>query len=163
MMYYDPTERENEEALKRVKKYRDVAALVPVIAKIIRDFDNKVFNCRFSNSLNEATNREIYANKNEYWLEIYAINRGYHLTLAHVSSKELKDGKRIPAEKLLESLRQHRESLLQKAYSLENTIEQVPQIKAYIREVKDKMDAFLKNLPDDIRSIYHIPYCVRLD
>ena len=101
-----------------------------------------------------------------YVLGIYTYPKNgysYRITLANIPIKDLKDGKRIPANKILKSFQEHRETLLKKAYEIETQIDQMQYVKAYIEQTKEKLEKYCRSFNTDIRDIYGIPYCVRLD
>lgn len=166
MRYYGSIEEANKEARQRVKDYRTAAGYIPTVCRILNGFDNKVYNCRLDKALEAATGNRVHADKTDYSLEVYTYPEhgcSYRITLARVDAKELPDNKRIPADKLIDSAREHRESILRKAYNLETSIDQVPQIKAYIEETKKKLEAYVRSFPDDLRDLYGLPYYIRLD
>lgn len=166
MRFYGDIEGANKEAQRRADNYRTATAYIPTISKIIKDFDNKVYNCRLEKALKEATENRVFCDKNGYTLEIYTYPKNgysYRVTLAKIPIKDLKDGKRIPADKILKSFQEHRETLLKKAYEIETQIDQMQYVKAYIEQTKEKLEKYCRSFNTDIRDIYGIPYCVRLD
>ena len=166
MRFYGNIEEANKEARQRAENYRKATEYIPTITKILKDFDNKGYNCRLEKALQEATNNRVFCKKNDYYLEIYTYpERGYsfHVTLAHIKVEDLKDGKRIPAAKIIESFQGHRETLLKNAYEIETGMEQMAQAKAYIEQTKNKLESFCRSFNSDLRDIYGLPYCVRVD
>lgn len=166
MRFYGDIEAANKEAQQRAVAYRTATNLIPAITKVVKDFDGKVYNCRLEKALKAATDNEVFCSKNDYCLEIYTYQRhGYshRIALAYVKAEDLTEGKRIPAEKIIESLKDHRENLLKRAYDIDTNMDQMPQVKEYIRQTKEKLEAFCRSFPDDLRDIYGLPYCVRVD
>lgn len=166
MRFYGDIEAANKEAHERAESYRTAAGYILAITKVLKDFDGKVYNCRLDKALQAATDNRVYVDKTQYYFQIYTWNRhnySHHITLASIKPEDLTEGKRIPADKLIESLKEHRESLLKKAYAIETNIDQMPQIKEYIRQTKEKLESYCRSFPDDLRDIYGLPYCVRID
>lgn len=166
MRFYGNIEEANKEAIQRATNYRTAAGRINTVAEIVRQFDGKVYNCRLEKALKEATENKVFCSKNDYRLEIYTYpDKGYsyHITLAGIKADDLKEGKRIPAEKIIESLKEHREDLLRKAYEIESNIDQMQQVKAYIQQTKEKLEVYCRSFNNDLRDIYGIPYCVRID
>lgn len=166
MRFYSSIEDANKAAQTRANTYRTAAGYINTVAGVVQKFDNKVFNCRLENALKEATENRVFVNRTQYTLEIYTYpEHGYsfRVGLAHIKAEDLKDGKRIPADKLIESLKEHREQLLRKAYDLESHIGEMAQARAYIEQTKDKLEAYCRSFSSDIRDIYGLPYCVRID
>lgn len=166
MRYYGSIEDANKEARRRVEDYRTAAGYVPAVWKVLKEFDKKVYNCRFDKALAAATGNKVHVDKTDYHFEIYAYPEhgcNYRMILATINPKDMPDSKRIPADKMIESSRSCRGSLLRKAYELETSIDQVPQIKAYLEETKRKMEAYVRSFPDDLRDLYGLPYYIRLD
>ena len=100
--------------------------------------------------------------KTANYIDLYIYNRGNTHVVAHITVDKLIDGKRIPASELIQSLQHYRDRNNRKAFELEQAAEQVPQIKAYIQENIDKLNAYIQKLPDDLRDVYGIPYCIRI-
>ena len=74
----------------------------------------------------------------------------------------MKDGKRIPADKVIESARSHREKYLQEAYYLESNKEQLYQAREYIRQAVDNLNKYMDSIPYVARELYKIPHYVDL-
>jgi hypothetical protein len=166
MRFYGNIEEANKEAQQRAAAYRTATNLIPTITKVVKDFDGKVYNCRLEKALKEATNNEVFCSKNDYCLEIYTYQRqGYsrRINLAYIKAEDLKDGKRIPAAKIIESFQSHRETLLKNAFEIESDMENMQYVKAYIKETIEKLEKYCRSFNTDLRDIYGLPYCVRVD
>lgn len=164
MRYYSNIEEAHKAARNRAEEYRTATNLIPTVIKILKDFDNKVYNIRLEKALREATNNRIYCSKSQYSLQIYTYPEGnysHHITLASVKTEDLPEGKRIPAEKLIESTHSYREKYLALAYDIESNIDKMEQVTAYIEQTKNKLEAFCRSFNTDLRDIYNIPYCIR--
>ncbi len=166
MRFYGDIETANKEAQERATAYREATKYIPTITQIIKSFDGKVYNCRLEKALKEATENNVFCSKNDYCLEIYTYQRhGYshRINLAYIKTEALKDGKRIPASEIIESMKIHREDLLRRAFEIESEIENMPYVKEYIRQTKEKLEAYCRSFNTELRDIYGIPYCVRMD
>lgn len=166
MRFYGNYEEADKEARGRAADYRTAAGYIPAITKVIKDFDGKVYNCRLEKALRAATDNKVSCEKTQYSLTIYTYptkNYSYRIRLADIKAEDLPEGKRIPAAKILESFTAHRESLLKLAYDIESNIDQMQQVKAYIQETKNKLEAYCRSFNTDLRDIYNIPYCIRTD
>lgn len=158
------TESANKAAIQRAEEYRQAAALIPTMNKIIKDFDGKVCNCRLDKALKAATNNRLLVEKRYSTIAIYTYpehNYSHTMTLADMSVADMPDGKRIVADKFKESSHKYRELLLRKAYEIETAAETMPQTIAYFEESVAKLNKFLQSFPAEIRDIYKLPYCVR--
>ena len=159
---YHTIEEKEKAARRKAEEYRKAAGHIPAVMRVVREFDGKVYNCRFGKALEEATGGEVHANKTAYTVEIFTYAQGYSsIDLATVRTADLTDGKRIPAEKLLQSARERREGLLKKASEIEAMMDQAPHIREYFEEMRKKLQDFSNRLPSEIKDIYGIPYCVR--
>lgn len=164
MRYYHDIEEAHEAARNRAQDYRSATYLIPTVIKILNQFDNKVYNCRLEKALKEATNNRVFCDKSQYSLQIYTYPEGsysHHITLASVKTEDLPEGKRIPADKLIESTHSYREKYLALAFDIESNINQMAQVTAYIEQTKNKLEAFCRSFNTDLRDIYNIPYCIR--
>lgn len=162
MRYYRTPEEQKKDLQTRIESYRQAAAHAPAVIKVLRQFDNKVYNCRLDKALREATNNNIGVYNQYGFISIYACyTTNYnHINLATFRVEDLKN-KRLDAEKLIEQVIKAREDLLQKAYSIETYAEQADNIREYVRQSIDKLESICRALPDDIRDIYNIPYFIR--
>lgn len=158
--YYDEESRRNG-CKKTAAAHRSAADLFPVIRKVFEQFDGKVYNCRFEKALQEAApDNRVYVHKREYAIEVYTYQNDYRgdsiYMLAYVSTKDLKDGKRIPADKLIESARECRESHLKDAAVLDSAPETAPEMVKQINYFLNQANKIIESLPYDIQEMYHI-------
>lgn len=164
--FYGDIEEANKAAYERIEDYRTAAGYIPAVTKVLKDFDGKVYNCRLEKALRAATNNRVTVEKNNYHLSIYTYprhNYSFHITIASIPAEALEDGKRIPAAKLIESMQSNRERILKDAYQIESNIEYMAQVKQYIKETKDKLENYCRSFGSDLRDLYGLPYCVRID
>lgn len=162
MRYYRTPEEQQKDLQNRIDSYRAAAAMVPTVIKVLRSFDNKVYNCRLDKALREATNNSIGVYNQYGFISIYATyTTNYnHINLATFRLEELKN-KRIDSDKLIEQVKTAREQLLKQAYEVETLSEQADSIREYIKQSIEKLESICRSLPDDIREIYNIPYSIR--
>lgn len=162
MRYYRSTEEQQKDLENRIESYRAAAAMVPTVIKVLKTFDNKVYNCRLDKAIREATDNKIGVYNQYGFISIYATyTTNYnHINLATFRIEDLKN-KRIDAEKLIEQAKTAREQLLKKAYEIETISGQADNIREYIKQSIDKLESICRGLPDDIREIYNIPYSIR--
>lgn len=162
MRYYRSTEEQQKDLNSRIESYRAAAALAPIVIKILKTFDNKVYNCRLDKAIREATDNKIGVYNQYGFISIYATytTNYHHINLATFRLEEL-ENKRIDADKLIEQVKTARENLLKKAYQVETTAQQADNIREYIRQSIEKLESVCRDLPDDIREIYNIPYSIR--
>lgn len=156
MDFYDNESRRKEIA-DHIAKLRDIAALYPVIVPVITRFDNKIYNVCFVNALAEAscfTNYHIFTEKRLNYIEIYVYDRGSLFTLAQCTIDDMPDGKRIPADKLIESARNKREELLRRAYELENI--DIAHVLDQLNQAKALYNSIYEGLPYKFINVYHI-------
>ncbi|WP_034452466.1 hypothetical protein [Butyrivibrio sp. AE2032] len=166
MRFYGSIEDANKAAQTRANAYRNAAGYINTVAKVVKQFDGKVYNCRLDKALKEATEGRVFCNKNQYLFEIYTYpesHYSFHIGLANIKAEDLTEGKRIPADKIIKSLQEHREMLLRKAYDIESHIGEMEQVRAYIMQTKEKLENYCRSFNTDLRDIYRIPYCVRID
>lgn len=160
MEFYDNEER-RKAITDYIAKLRDIAALYPVIVPVITKFDNKIYNVRFKNALNEASvssssKYHVFTEKRFNYIEIYVYDSGSQYTLAQVTIDDMPDGKRIPAEKLIDSARNKREELLRRAYELENI--DVEQVLSQLNQAKALYNSIYEGLPYKFIDVYHITH-----
>ncbi len=162
MRYYRSTEEQQKDLNSRIESYRSAAALAPIVIKVLKTFDNKVYNCRLDKAIREATDNKIGVYNQYGFISIYATytTNYHHINLATFRIEEL-ENKRIDADKLIEQVKTARENLLKKAYQIETTAQQADNIREYIRQSIEKLESLCRDLPDDIREIYNIPYSIR--
>lgn len=149
----------------RIKELREIAGIIPALCKVFREFDGKVYNVRFDRAINDVSDRRIIVDKGDYLVELYTYMKsspGNITGIAAFKREDMKDGKRIPADKVIESARSHREKYLQEAYYLESNKEQLYQAREYIRQAVDNLNKYMDGIPYVARELYKIPHYVDL-
>lgn len=156
-MYYYKKEDQDAAARAYIKAYREAAALYPKIKKVIQSFDKKVFNKRLETALQEGTGARVFVENRPNLIDIHVY--GPHsnwITLAILQKDDFVDGKRINAEKLIESLTDHRNTLLQTAARYEEQIEQIDQVKEQLKQIDKLIKDVLAPYDYTMRDIYGI-------
>lgn len=156
-MYYYKKEDQDAAARAYIKAYRDAAALYPMIKKVVLSFDKKVFNKRLETALQEGTGARVFVENRPNLIDIHVY--GPHsnwITLAILQKEDFVDGKRIDAGKLIESLTDHRNTLLKTAARYEKQIEEIGQIKIQIKQIKKLLNDVLEPYDYTMRDIYGI-------
>lgn len=150
----------------RINALRDAANVIPALCKVIREFDGKVYNVRFDRAIKAATDQHVYVDTRYNWISIqmYAQSfSGASITLAQIRREDLKGGKRIPADKMIESARSCRASFLNDAYCLESSKDEMYQAREYIIQEVEKLNRYVGSLPSVARDLYEIPYRIYLN
>lgn len=156
---YGYTKNEQDQAVKSyIETYRKAAALYPAIKKVIQNFDKKVFNKRLETALQEGTGAQVYVYNRPNMIDIhmYGGPRSTWITLATLSKDDFIDGKRINAEKLIGSLTENRNRLLQTAARYEKQIEEIDRVKEQLKILKKQIAGVLEPYDYTIRDIYGI-------
>ena len=164
-MYHEDKDAFTIPVNNRINALRDAANTIPVLCKVIKEFDGKVYNVRFDRAIEAATDQHVYVDTRYNWISIRMCAqsfRGASIALAQIRREDLKDGKRIPADKMIESARACRESFLNDAYYLESSREDVYQAREYIMQEVKRLSRFIDSVPSVAKDLYHIPYCVDL-
>lgn len=157
-MYYYKKEDQDAAARAYIKAYREAAALYPELKKVIQSFDRKVFNRRLETALQEWTGARVYIENRPNMIDVHIFG-GPHsnwITLATLSKDDFIDGKRINAEKLIESLTENRNRLLQTAARYEKQIEEIEQVKIQIKQIKKLLNDVLEPYDYTMRDLYGI-------
>lgn len=164
-MYQEDKDIFNAPVNNRIKELREIAGIIPTLCKVFREFDGKVYNVRFDRAINDVSDRRIFVDKRSYTIDLYTFLKsspGNITTIAQFKRKDMKDGNRIPADKVVESARSYREEYLQEAYYLESNKEQLYQAREYIRQSVDNLNKYLDSIPCVARELYKIPHYVDL-
>lgn len=157
-MRFYAREDQDKAAQELAATYREAAGIFPALRRVFEQYDSKVFNCKVTKALQEATGRYIYAEKRYSVLDFYFYERGRQFTLAQIRLDAMPDGKRIDAGKLIESARAEREIYLRKAAELSAIAGQVDTIKAQIEVLKKQLKAIVDPLPYEARDIWGLGY-----
>lgn len=162
MYTYNYGEDANTAIMNRARVYRDAAALFPAIRATAEAFDGKVYNCRFEKALRDNSGAWICTEKRYKWMEIYIYDHGSRILLASVGLDCLPDGKRIPADLIIESAREKREGLLKRAADLEAVPAKAQTLQAQFKKLSDMVDALRDSIPYEAQDIYRLGYRVTL-
>lgn len=157
-MYYYKKEDQDAAARAYIKAYRDAADLYPKIKKVIQSFDKKVFNKRLETALQNETGARVFVENRPNMIDVHVYGgpRSTWITLAILQKDDFVDGKRIDAGKLIESLTDHRNTLLKTAARYEKQIEEIDQIKIQIKQIKKLLNDVLEPYDYTMRDIYGI-------
>lgn len=157
------TERQKEEAQRKIDGYKNAASVFPVVRSILAKFDGKVYNCRFDKALKEATGEKgsIYSEKKYNYFHIIFSPAGCHdwHTVASAKIEDcLTDGKRINAEVLTTAARESRAALLKTAYDLEEAGRNYETIQKQIESLEKALSGIMDPIPYEARAIYNIRF-----
>lgn len=156
---YGSEEERNKELDNRINGYKNVAALVPKVIEIIKEFDGKVYNCRLDEALRKATNNDISISKNHYSETLYISGHypnNYHsITLASFE-KDNFENKRINAQLLIDKIEKSRDILIAKAEELEECRDKIQEYKSHVEEAIESINAYVDAVPADIQDIFEI-------
>lgn len=156
-MYFYKKEDQDAAVRAYIKAYRDAAALYPMIKKVVLSFDKKVFNKRLETALQEGTGARVFIENRPNMIDIHVF--GPHsnwITLGILNKDDFIDGKRINADKLIESLTDHRNTLLKTAARYEEQMEQIDQVKEQLNYIRTLLNSVLEPYDYTIRDIYGI-------
>ena len=159
-MNYNLYNRELQDGyiLKKIELYKAAAAYAPTIIKVFEAFNNKCFNCKLEKALQDATGRRVYAEKRYNNINIYFYENGDSYTLASIKIDDLINGKRIPANKLIEDARSRQQGYYKKAYELQQGYENIDNIITQLNQVKSLLNGILNPIPYEIKDVYRINY-----
>lgn len=156
-MYFSDRESQLKACETYSQRRRQAAALYPIVSKVLRDFDGKIYNVRLERALQEAAQPEhIYCQKRYKFIEIYAYIGTDTFTLCQINQDDLTDGKRIPAEKMIESAQNKRESLLKEAANMDYFAANIDGIKKQLDDLKKAYNAILENIPYTAQDILNV-------
>lgn len=154
----------SERALQECKNYsesrRQAASLYRAITDVIREFDGKVYNVRLERALKEAIKPcYVYCEKRfDKWIAVRVSTGRYNewFDLVTIDIDDLTDGKRIPAEKMIESAQIKRAQLLEEAAQMEHFVENIDTICKQLESVKKTYNAIVDNLPYKGRDLLRV-------
>ena len=109
-------------------------------------------------ALQNETGARVYIENRPNMIDVHIFG-GPHsnwITLATLSKDDFIDGKRINAEKLIESLTENRNRLLQTAARYEKQIEEIEQVKIQIKQIKKLLSDVLEPYDYTMRDLYGI-------
>lgn len=157
------TERQKEEAQKKIDGYRAAASLFPVVRSVLEAYNNKVYNCRLDKALKEAASEKgyIYCEKKYNYFHINFSPKNCHewYTIASVKLEDgLTDGKRIKADVITDAARESRAALLKKAFDLEEAGRNYETIQKQLDALEKAAAGILDPLPYEARDLYNLRF-----
>lgn len=156
----------SENKLKECRLYsenrRQAARLYGSITKVLRAFDGKCYNVRLERALKEdLIGHFVYCDKRfGGWIAIVVSPDQCRewFDLAIINTDDLIDGKRIQAEKVIESARNIREKLLKEAAAMDRFVETYDTIYGQIESLKKAYNAVVDDLPYKGREILRVQH-----
>lgn len=157
------TREDQDTAAKTIAAhYRKTADLFPIFQKVFRQFDGKVYNCRLEKALQEATGKYIHTEWNYsgsvLHIEYYSNVMGRSLYLASLDKKDMADGKRLNAEKLIESAKDRSEDFRRRAEALDATADKVDDIRQQVKAAEKLIRGLIGSLPCEALDIWNLNY-----
>lgn len=145
-----------------INEYREAAALTRQIIPVIKSFDNKCFNKRLQNAIQEKTKSRIYCGKRYTIFEIYIYNSSYsQISICNIKQDDaFTDGKRINAAAIIEGLNEKYQDLLKRAFELENELQQVELYAAALESLKNQIEKITRSIPYQIKDNFDLNYRV---
>lgn len=140
---------------QRCEDQRKIVKLMPILREVIRKFDGKVYNKRFNNALCKAIEEK---HGKDFWFRAELSASGEWLWVsAGINGKwsdgvslcgcALDDGKRMNAEKLLESCNKHYAEILQECSEIECNLDRMPEIINQIAQLHTLFEQIKKQIP----------------
>lgn len=157
-----------EAATKTAKTYcedrRQIVKLIPIVREVIRKFDGKVYNKRFNTALGKAIEakhgKDFYFNAglsvSGEWLWISAGITGHWSDSETLCGYKLDDGKRLNAEKMIESCNKYYSEILQEVSEIECSIDRMPEIIEQLSKLHFMQDQIIKSVPRYMKCTYHL-------
>ena len=172
-------EEKRDYILKRAHILRDAAGSVNRVKEVIRDFDGKIYNCRFDEAIANLTDEDhrFYVSNHYGWFYIqFSPRKGnYNNTQSILSGYSCKasdqvreqtrqecilfDGKRINAAAMINGLNNKREELLREAYTLESAADNLEKTLQQITDTKALLNNLVQGLPSIVRDACGLKYC----
>lgn len=149
--------------LKQIEYYKEAASLAPMIIKVINQFDGKMFNIKLEKALREAVpDKYIHAKKEYRNIVIGYYNKSEHFTLASIPIDKLTDGKRIPANILIEDARKRQEGFLKRANDYKLAYENIDITLKQLEQLKSTIKAIINPIPYELLDVYRLENYRRL-
>lgn len=155
MRYYS-REEQDKAAQREIDILRECAGMYQGLRAVFNDFDNKVFNVRLQKALQERVKRHIWVENKPYGITVHYLDNGRYYTLARIKQEDLREGKRIPADLLIESARERRSALLKEAATIETNMQKVDTVKEQIKALRAAIKALTDSMDWVTRDIYSI-------
>lgn len=148
-------EKATDTARTYCKDRREIVKLIPIIRNVIRKFDGKVYNKRFNTALGKAIEEkhgeDFYFNaglsESGEWLWISAGIMGHWSESVSLCRFALNDGKRIPAENMIENLNARYSEILKECSEIECNLDRMPDIIEQLSKLHFMQEQIIKSVP----------------
>ena len=150
-MHFKTQEERQNAAQSEINTLQAAVAVFPAVRNVLQSFDGKVFNKRLQTALQEATSQSIYCEHRYNIIDIYIIvNIGSYnrRTLAILNIEDMKDGKRINAEKAIASAAEYRSKHLKEAAHIQEVL---PTIETRYKEI-EYIEKLITGITADLTS-----------
>lgn len=157
-----------ESATNAARRYceerRQLVKLMPIVRETIRKFSGKVYNKRFNTALGKAI--EAKHGKDFYfraelscsgeWLWISVGIHGHWSDSVSLCGCPLDEGKRMNAEKLIDSCNKHYSDILQEVSAIECNIDRMPEIVEQLSKLHFMQEQIKKSVPRYLEITYRL-------
>ena len=103
----------------------------------------------------------MFVEKTGAYLGIYYYDRGRHYTIAQISLEDMPGGKRIPADKLIESAKEYREINLKAASEYEESMKHISEVKKQLEGIEKLFEKVSASVPSYVLSACGLNYRLR--
>ena len=158
MNYYNKEEQEKA-ARATIDDYRGTAALFSAVKPVIYQFDEKMYNKRFTDALKAALpDIGIYSEKRYNHIEINACLPGgkWHCIAKQDIKEEVRP--RINADVMIEDAASRRADFLKRSSDIEKSLDKIDGVKHQIETLKTALDGITGALSCEIKDIFGLNY-----
>jgi len=175
-MIYGDIEQKKEAIRAATRNYRNAAAAIPAIKRVVTTFDGKQYNKRFDDavaSIELPADGRVFVTNHFEWFEIHYQPRDIYLITgytciasdSHVAPEDQRpesiffDGKKILADKINAALMDEREKLLAAAFRLEQEADNLEMYLTRIEAAKKVLAECVDSLSRDTRDVCGLDRC----
>lgn len=177
MIMYGTSEDRSKAIRAEVERLRAAAGQIAKVKRIIKEFDGKIYNCRFDEAIKALSDESnyFYCCNHYGWFYIHhCYNHNYRDTtllagysckaqdkkqyMTVDSNKIFTDNKRIIADRMIEILNEKYNALLKQAADLERSLDEVQQVIQQVEHLQKMINGIIGSLPDFTIDTYNIKY-----
>jgi len=173
-MFIGSFEQKKENIKKQIEALRTASKQIGKIKKAVKEFDGKVYNCRFDQAIAQLSDKEaglrfytqdyyttfaIQCSTSNFYSPV-ALLETYRPVKGQTQDKCIcfDENKRIKADKMIELLNNKYSEILKKAQELENALNNIETTLNQLEQIKNTHKLVTDALPYQIRDVFGIKY-----
>ena len=162
-MIYGSNEEKKNHIRKEAQALRLAASKIHLVKEVVKQFDGKVYNCRFDNAIKALSTEDFrfWCHKDSYGrMGICCTGNSRYITIFSCrietgkQNEYMTDKKRLKADNMISALNAEYGNLMKKATELEAGADKIDIILEQVSQLKSMLTTIVNSVPYEVSDAY---------